>query len=140
MLIKLRNAIVKNEEAIIEALQKDLGKSPFESYVTEIGFVLSSIKEMLKNIDAWMKPESAKTPVHLQPAKSFVVREPYGSVLIIGPFNYPFHLVMEPLVGAIVGGNCAIVKPSESAIHTVKIVNKIITETFSPSYIRFFDV
>jgi len=136
MLIKLRDAIVKNEEEIIEALQKDLGKSAFESYVTEIGFVLSSIKDMLENIDAWMKPKSAKTPVHLQPAKSFVVREPYGSVLIIGPFNYPFQLLMEPLVGAIVGGNCAIVKPSESAINTVKIVNKIISETFSPSYIR----
>lgn len=136
MLTKLRTAIVENEDAVIEALQKDLGKSSFESYVTEIGFVLSSITQMLKNVDAWMKPEVAKTPVHLQPAKSFVVREPYGSVLIIGPFNYPFQLVMEPLVGAIVGGNCAIVKPSEAAKHTVKIVNKIITETFPPEYIR----
>ena len=77
-----------------------------------------------------------KTPVHLQPAKSFIVREPYGSVLIIGPFNYPFQLVMEPLVGAIAGGNCAIVKPSETAVHTAQIVKKILTETFSPDYIR----
>ena len=136
MLTKLRDAILENEDAITEALQKDLGKSQFEAYVTEIGFVLSSISQMLKNVDAWMKPESVKTPIHLQPAKSFVVREPYGSVLIIGPFNYPFQLVMEPLVGAIVGGNCAIVKPSESATHTVKIVNKIISETFPPEYIR----
>ena len=83
-----------------------------------------------------MKPESVKTPVHLQPSKSFIVREPYGSVLIIGPFNYPFQLVMEPLIGAIVGGNCAIVKPSESATHTVEIVNKILSETFPTEYIR----
>ena len=136
MLTKLRNAIVDNEDTITEALEKDLGKSAFEAYVTEIGFVLSSITQMLKNVDAWMKPESAKTPIYLQPAKSFVVREPYGSVLIIGPFNYPFQLVIEPLVGAIVGGNCAIVKPSEFATNTVKILNKIITETFPPEYIR----
>lgn len=136
MLIKLRDAILTHEDAITEALQKDLGKSSFESYVTEIGFVLSSISQMLKNIDSWMRPEAVKTPVHLQPSKSFVVREPYGSVLIIGPFNYPFQLVMEPLVGAIVGGNCAVVKPSESAKHTVKIIKKILTETFPTDYIQ----
>lgn len=136
MLIKLREAILKHEAAITAALQKDLGKSPFESYVTEVGFVLSSISQMLKNVEAWMKPELVKTPVHLQPSKSFVVREPYGSVLIIGPYNYPFQLVMEPLVGAIVGGNCAIVKPSESAIHTTEIIKRILSETFSTDYIR----
>ena len=113
-----------------------MGKSAFESYVTEVGFVLSSISHMMKNVDKWMEPESVKTPVHLQPSKSFIVREPYGSVLIIGPFNYPFQLVMEPLVGAIVGGNCAIVKPSESAVHTVKIIKKILSETFPADYIR----
>ena len=136
MLIKLRNAIQENEEAIIEALHKDLGKSSFEAYVTEVGFVLSSISEMLKQIDDWMNPVSVKTPIHLQPAKSFIVREPYGSVLIIGPFNYPFQLVLEPLVGAIVGGNCAIVKPSESAIHTTEIINKILSATFPPEYVQ----
>ncbi|MHA6258513.1 aldehyde dehydrogenase [Sporosarcina sp. CAU 1771] len=136
MLNKLHDAIISHEKEITEALQKDLGKSSFEAYVTEIGFVLSSISDMLKNVEKWMEPEPAKTPVHLLPAKSFVVREPYGSVLIIGPFNYPFQLVMEPLVGAIVGGNCAIVKPSESAVHTVKIVDKILSETFPPEYIR----
>lgn len=136
MLIKLREAILTYEDEITEALQKDLGKSPFESYVTEIGFVLSSISQMLKNVDAWMKPERVKTPVHLQPSKSFIVREPYGSVLIIGPFNYPFQLVIEPLVGAIVGGNCAVVKPSESAKHTGTIIKKILTETFSTDYIQ----
>ena len=136
MLIKLRDAITMNEDAITEALRKDLGKSSFEAYVTEIGFVLSSISEMLKNVDKWMEPKPAKTPIYLQPSKSFVVREPYGSVLIIGPFNYPFQLAIEPLVGAIVAGNCAIVKPSESAVHTVKILKKILSETFPPDYIR----
>ena len=115
---------------LLEALHKDLHKSPFESYVTEIGFVLSSITHMIKHLEGWMEDEMVKTPVHLQPAKSFIVHEPYGSVLIIGPFNYPFQLVMEPLVGAIAGGNCAIVKPSETAVHTAHIVKKILTETF----------
>ncbi len=136
MLLKLRDSILKHEDAVTDALEKDLGKSPFESYVTEVGFVLSSISSMLKNVDHWMKPESRKTPVHLQPSKSFVVREPYGAVLIIGPFNYPFQLVMEPLIGAIVGGNCAIVKPSESAVHTVKVVRTILEEAFKSDYVR----
>ncbi len=136
MLLKLKEAITSNEEAITEALHKDLRKSPFESYVTEIGFVLSSISHTIKQLEQWMEPEIVKTPVHLQPAKSFIVREPYGSVLVIGPFNYPFQLVMDPLVGAIAGGNCAIVKPSEIAVHTTQIIKKILTENFPVDYIR----
>ena len=91
---------------------------------------------MVKNIDDWVKPESIKTPIQFQPGKSMIVREPYGVVLIIGPFNYPFQLIMEPLVGAIVGGNTAIVKPSESAPHTAAIVKRIINETFGEKYVR----
>ena len=136
MLVKLKEAIRVHEGEITEALRKDLGKNPFESYVTEIGFVLSSISYIVKHLEQWMEPETVKTPVHLQPAKSYIVREPYGSVLIISPFNYPFQLVMEPLVGAIAGGNCAIVKPSETAVHTAQIVKKILTETFSSDYIH----
>ena len=136
MLVKLKEAIRVHEGEITEALHKDLGKNPFESYVTEIGFVLSSISYIIKHLEQWMEPETVKTPVHLQPAKSYIVREPYGSVLIIGPFNYPFQLVMEPLVGAIAGGNCAIVKPSETAVHTAQIVKKILSETFSSDYIH----
>ncbi|MER2089320.1 MAG: aldehyde dehydrogenase [Sporosarcina sp.] len=136
MLLKLKNAIVANEEAITEALHQDLRKSSFESYVTEIGFVLSSISYMIKHLEGWMAAESVKTPIHLQPAKSFIVREPYGSVLIIGPFNYPFQLVMEPLIGAIAGGNCAIVKPSETSAHTAQLIKKILADTYTPDYIR----
>ncbi|MBE1557065.1 aldehyde dehydrogenase [Sporosarcina limicola] len=136
MLLKLKDAIIANEEAIMEALHKDLRKSPFESYVTEIGFVLSSISHMIKHLEEWMEQETVKTPIHLQPAKSFIIREPYGSVLIIGPFNYPFQLVMEPLVGAIAGGNCAIVKPSETSVHTAQIVKKLLSKIYPSEYIR----
>lgn len=135
-LARLKQSIVSHEQHIIDALKQDLGKSEFEAYATEIGFVLDSIGNMTKNLDDWMKPESVKTPLHLQPAKSFVLREPYGSVLIIGPFNYPFQLIMEPLIGAIIGGNCAIVKPSETTTNVAKIIRIIIEEAFSPHYIR----
>ena len=135
-LARLKQSIVSHEQHIIDALKQDLGKSEFEAYATEIGFVLDSIGNMTKNLDDWMKPESVKTPLHLQPAKSFVMREPYGSVLIIGPFNYPFQLIMEPLIGAIIGGNCAIVKPSETTPHVAKIIRTIIEEAFPSYYIR----
>lgn len=136
MLERLKKAIIANEEAIFEALQKDLGKSQFESYVTEVGFVLSSISFMMNHLKDWMDPEYVKTPAHLQPAKSFIVREPYGSVLIIGPFNYPFQLNMDPLVGAIAAGNCAIVKPSEATVHTSKIIKDILTEIYPQDFVQ----
>lgn len=132
----LRNAIKKYEKEILDALYLDLGKSEFEAYSNEVGFVLDSIQLMLKSIDEWAKPVEVKTPLHFQPAKSFIVREPYGVVLIIGPYNYPFQLVMEPLIGAIIGGNTAIVKPSEASVHTAQIIKKIIEETFEPCYVR----
>lgn len=135
-LSKLKHAIQLHEREIVQALYQDLHKSEFEAYATEVGFVLDSIGYMSKHLEEWMKPESVKTAIHLQPAKSFIIREPYGSALIIGPFNYPFQLVMEPLIGAMIGGNCAIVKPSESAVHTAVIIKKIIESTFPPEYIR----
>lgn len=139
MLWKLKQAIESHEQAIFKALHRDLGKSQFESYVTEIGFVISSITYMMEHLEEWMKPEAVKTPIHLQPASSFIIREPYGSVLIIGPYNYPFQLVMEPLIGAIAGGNCAVIKPSETAVHTAAIVKKILTETFPSEYISVIE-
>ncbi|TWT04823.1 aldehyde dehydrogenase [Planomicrobium sp. CPCC 101079] len=133
---RLKEAIIARQERVIDALKKDLGKGEFEAYTTEVGFVLDNISSMSKNIKEWMEPEKVKTPLHLQPAKSFIVREPYGSVLIIGPFNYPFQLVMEPLIGAIIGGNCAVVKPSEATSNVAAVIREIIEDTFPPYYIR----
>ena len=135
-LLKLKVSIVKYEKEILHALYADLRKSEFEAYATEIGIVLDSISYMVKHVEEWMKPQKAKTPVPFQMGKSFIMREPYGVTLIIGPFNYPFQLVMEPLIGAIIGGNTAIVKPSETSVQTAAIVKKIIEETFDPSYVR----
>ncbi|MEK3978291.1 aldehyde dehydrogenase [Psychrobacillus sp. FSL K6-2836] len=132
----LKTAIKKYEKEVIEALYKDLRKSEFEAYVTEIGLVYDNISYMIKNIEQWMEPKYVKTPVALMPSKSFIVNDPYGTVLIIAPFNYPFQLIMEPLIGAIAGGNCAVIKPSEATPHTSKIVKKIISEAYDPRYIR----
>ncbi|WPK12305.1 aldehyde dehydrogenase [Lysinibacillus louembei] len=135
-LLKLKATIQKYEKDITAALKLDLNKSEFEAYATEIGIVLDSITHMVKNIDEWAMPIAVKTPVHFQPGKSYIVRDPYGTVLIIGPFNYPFQLVMEPLLGAIIGGNTAIIKPSEATVHTTKIIKQIIAETFEENYIH----
>ncbi|MEW9502049.1 aldehyde dehydrogenase [Jeotgalibacillus marinus] len=133
---KLKTVIEEHEQEILDALKKDLGKNPFEAYVSEIGFTLSSIRDMIKNVKRWSKTEKVKTPIYQMPSKSFIIKEPYGSVLIIGPFNYPFQLLIEPLIGAIAAGNCAVIKPSESTPHTTKVINKIISNHFDPAYIK----
>ena len=135
-LMNLKKTIKKYEAQVIEALALDLRKSEFEAYATEIGIVYDSISYFVKNVSAWMEPELVKTPLHFQPAKSYIVREPYGVTCIIGPFNYPFQLIMEPLIGALIGGNTAIVKPSEAAVHTAIIVKTILKETFPENYVR----
>ncbi|MFJ7970544.1 aldehyde dehydrogenase [Psychrobacillus sp. NPDC096389] len=135
-LMILKNTIKKYEREVIQALYQDLRKSEFEAYTTEIGLVYDNISFMIKHLAKWMEPKQVKTPITLMPSKSFIVHDPYGTVLIIAPFNYPFQLVMEPLLGAIAGGNCAVIKPSEATPHTTKIVQKIIGEAFHPTYIR----
>ncbi|MFJ5769250.1 aldehyde dehydrogenase [Psychrobacillus sp. NPDC093180] len=135
-LTKLKKTIKKYEKDVIHALYQDLRKSEFEAYTTEIGLVYDNIAFMIKHLEEWMEPKQVKTPLALMPSKSFIVHDPYGTILIIAPFNYPFQLVMEPLLGAIAGGNCAVIKPSEATPHTTKIIQKIIGKAFDPTYIR----
>ncbi|NMB07974.1 MAG: aldehyde dehydrogenase [Tissierellia bacterium] len=137
---KLNKVIVDHEKDIINALNKDLGKSEFESYSTEIGMVLSEISYALKHIDNWTKVEKVKTPMTNFKSKSYIYPEPYGNVLIISPWNYPFQLTLLPLVGAVAAGNTAIIKPSSSSIHTSKIMEKIINENFPEEFIHVLDV
>ncbi|MBE6061119.1 MAG: aldehyde dehydrogenase [Clostridium sulfidigenes] len=132
----LKSAIKKYEYKIYEALYKDLGKCEFESYTTEVGFVLNSISHTIKNLKKWAKKEKVKTPLYLFPAKSFIISEPYGTVLIIGPYNYPFQLLVEPLVGALAAGNCVVLKPSENVPNLSRVITEMITETFPKEYIR----
>lgn len=134
-LVKLKSAIIKYEKEILDALNKDLHKNSFEAYSMEVGYALSSISNVIKNIDKWAKPEKVLVPLHLLPAKEYIYSEPYGSVLIIGPYNYPFQLLIEPLIGAIAAGNCAVIKPSELTPNTSSILHRIISETFDEEYI-----
>ncbi|HHX79619.1 MAG TPA: aldehyde dehydrogenase [Acholeplasmataceae bacterium] len=132
---KLRKAILDHEEEILAALAQDLNKSAFEAYMTEIGIVLEEIRYILKRFKSWAKPKKVKTPLAQFPAKSKIYSEPYGVVLIMSPWNYPFQLTIAPLVGAIAAGNCALVKPSNYSPKTSEAIAKLIEKTFEPEYI-----
>ena len=133
---KLRQGILKYEREILDALKQDLNKPEYEAYVTEVGLVLHSINHISKNLEKWAKVQVVKTPLQLAPAKSSIRYEPLGVVLIVAPFNYPFQLLIEPLLGAIAAGNTAVLKPSEYTTHTEAIIVKLISETFSSDYIK----
>lgn len=133
---KLRSSIKKYEKEILEALKDDLGKPHFEGYATEVGYVMDSISFISKNLKKWAKDKNVKTPKHQPLTKSFVRYEPYGTVLIIGPFNYPFQLIIEPMLGAIAAGNTVVLKPSHDTVKTEAIIKKIIDEVFDDGYVN----
>ncbi len=133
---KLKNAIKKFEPEIVQALRDDLRKPDFEIYTTELYTILHETDFAIKHLKHWAKPERAGLPIHLRPAKGRVVKEPYGIVLIIVPFNYPFQLTFVPLVGAIAAGNCCVIRPSARTPNCANIIYKIINETFSSDYIN----
>jgi aldehyde dehydrogenase (NAD+) len=130
---KLKTAIKKNFQAILDALHADLHKPEFEGYF-ELA-VTQEIDYVLKHIKSWIKPKKVKTPLTQFPASAYIYPEPLGVVLIIAPWNYPFSLMISPLIGAIAAGNCAILKPSEIAPNTSKVIASVIEATFEPEYI-----
>lgn len=135
---RLRNTIIKYEEKIIKALNQDLGKSDFESYTTEINIVLEEISLHIKKLKKWSKPQRKGSPLIIFPSKSYIYTEPYGVVLIIGTWNYPFHLLFNPLVCALSAGNCAILKTAPYAPNTAVVLEKIIRESFAADYVTLF--
>lgn len=135
-LVILKNAIIKYESEFLKALYEDLHKSPFEVYTTEIGIVIKEINYIIKNLKKWAKTEKVQTPFFLAPAKSMIIKEPYGSVLIIVPFNYPVQLSLLPLAGAIAAGNCAVIRTSKKTPQTSKVINKMIGEIYNPNFVR----
>jgi len=122
----LRTMLEENDEQINQALWKDLRKSKFESVATEQGLVLAEISDALKNLQSWMRPKRTSTPLYNLPGRCEIHRDPLGLALIIGAWNYPIQLTLSPLVGAIAGGNAALIKPSELAEHTSKILCELI--------------
>jgi len=134
---KLKAAVLQHEKGLYEALHADLKKSPEESWVTEVGFLIAEINHTLKHLRSWMKPKKVLTNLMNLPGKSLIYKEPLGVVLIIGPWNYPLQLLFTPLVGAIAAGNCMVVKPSEFAPATSGVMKKIIEENFPKEYILY---
>ena len=132
---KLSHLIKENEQLILDAIYADLRKPAIEAFGSEILGTLSEVKYALKHLKAWMKPQKVGTPITLFPSSSYIYAEPLGVVLIVAPWNYPFVLTLQPLIGAIAAGNCAILKPSEHTPHTSSAIAKIVNTNFDPSFI-----
>lgn len=132
---KLENAIKANEEQILQALQKDLHKPEFEAYSTELGLTLRVLKHTQQKLRKWMKPRGIASPLFLFGSHGRVYPEPYGQVLIIGPFNFPWLLCIEPLISALAAGNTVIVKPSRNTPHIAACICHILSTTFPPELV-----
>lgn len=132
---RLGLAIKLHEKDIMEALKKDLNKAPFEAYATEIGIVLEELRYVLKHINSWAVPKRVTTPIVNYISTCKVFPEPYGIVLVMSPWNYPFQLTIAPLIGAIAAGNCVVVKPSNYSPYTSKVIELILSEVFKEEYV-----
>lgn len=132
---RLKGAITAREGDISAALRADLNKSPTESYMCEVGMTLSELSFVERRLAGWMRDRSHLTPLAQFPARSFTVREPYGVVLVMSPWNYPFLLTIDPLVGAIAAGNCCVVKPSAYSPATSAVIRELIADCFPPEFV-----
>lgn len=131
----LEASIRQHIDELNAAFWHDLRKNEFETWTTEIGVTLSSIGYTRRHLRRWMKPRSVRSTLPLFPSHNQIIAEPYGTMLIIGPFNYPFQLVFEPLIGAIAAGNTAVIKPSEMTPRVAAVIDKIIAAAFAPDYV-----
>ena len=134
-LTKLKDSIIKHETEIQEALRRDLGKSNFESYMCETGLVLSEISYMLRHIRSFAREKTVLTPLAQFHSRSYKKPSPYGVVLIMSPWNYPFLLTLDPLVDAIAAGNTIVLKPSAYSPYTSEIIRRIISDCFDRQYV-----
>ncbi len=134
---KLKQSILAHEEALYEALYKDLKKCKEECWATETGLVMAELNTALKHLKNWMEPERVRTTLVNQPSSSYIMKEPLGVVLIIGTWNYPVYLLLNPLIGAVAAGNAVVLKPSESAAATAAVIKKIIEPVFPKEYILY---
>jgi aldehyde dehydrogenase (NAD+) len=131
LLFQLAKSIRHHEALITSALKSDLGKGPFETYASEVGFILGDLNHTLRHLNKWSRIRKVGTPLMLWPARSFLVPEPLGVVLIIAPWNYPFQLCMSPLIGAIAAGNRVVLKPSELSSATSEAIKTVIKDVFT---------
>jgi acyl-CoA reductase-like NAD-dependent aldehyde dehydrogenase len=132
---RLREGLVSHEGPLLSALHADLRKPPHEAYAAEIGLVLAEIDHALKHLKGWMRATRRGVPWIIWPSRAQTVHRPLGVSLIMGPWNYPVQLSILPLVGAIAGGNCAVIKPSELTPHTSEAIASMIGQVFSSEHI-----
>jgi aldehyde dehydrogenase (NAD+) len=135
----LRTAVIQSEAAVFEALRQDLNRPAFESYGGDIGVVVNEIDYALRHLRSWAKPKKVRTPLALFPSSSYILTEPYGVALIIGPWNFPFQLLFGPLVAAMAAGNCVMLKPPVAAPRSEQLIASIIRDNFNPSYISLVE-
>lgn len=133
---RFKEQVIRFESQIYDALYADLGKSKEECWATENGFLIAEINHALKHLDEWANDQQVSTNLLNFPSSSYVMQEPLGVVLIIAPWNYPFQLMLTPLVAALAAGNCAVIKPSELAPATENVIQKIILESFDENYVK----
>ena len=136
---RLKKAVMDSEKILYEALYADLKKTDEDAWATEVGFFLSELNYTIKHLEEWMQPKSVATNLVNMPSSSYTIQEPLGVVCIIAPWNYPFQLLFTPLIGAIAGGNCAVLKPSEFAPATAKVMAKIIADLFPNNYMLYLE-
>ncbi|HSD06792.1 aldehyde dehydrogenase [Flavobacterium sp.] len=138
-LIKLLDEIIKRENEIIQALYEDFKKPPFESIATETSYTISELKNTIKNIEKWAKIKNVFPSILNFPSTDYIVKEPYGKVLIIAPWNYPFQLAMCPMISAVAAGNQVVLKPSELTPKTSTIILKIVSKAFLPQHVKVIE-
>lgn len=133
---RLKQAVLEHQDEVLAAVKADLNKPAVEGYLGELG-VIKEISYFIKHLKGWVKPQRVKAPLQLEnfPSEAVVYPEPLGVVLIIAPWNYPFNLLISPLVAAIAAGNCAMLKPSELAPHTSAVIARMIAKTFDPEFV-----
>ncbi len=136
----LKKVIEKSEDKIYQAIKKDFQKPEIESFFSETSLVIDEIDYAAGRLHKWMKPRGVHTPLLHFPGRSFIIPEPYGLSLIIGPWNYPFQLTMAPVIGAMAAGNCVLIKPSSVTIHTSQLMADLIAENFDPAYLDVIQI
>ena len=135
----LQDGLKAREDVFLEAFEKDFGKGAFEAYTTEIGYLYADIRHILSHLRDWMQPKAVPTPIVLWPGRSRIIFEPYGKVLVIGPFNYPLHLVVAPLAIALAAGNTVVVKPSRQTPNVSRVLGDMLSKVFDPSVVEVLE-
>jgi aldehyde dehydrogenase (NAD+) len=136
---QMNKMLTENEAAFLEALRTDLGKPAVEGFITDIAFVTGEVETMIKKLKKWNKPERVGTPMFNMPAKSHLVPEPLGVVLVIAPWNYPVQLLLVPAASAIAAGNCVVMKPSEVSAATSALLGQLVPKYMDPSAVSIVE-